>query len=228
LGAVCAVLHALYTSAHTASSGETVSDIDGCAEAVRLARLVQQLLPDEPMPMAVLALVLLTEARRPARTDATGEVVPMTAQDRSRWDAALIAEGERLLADSLRRTGAIADPYQLQAAIAAEHARANSYQGTDWPEIVRLYDLLLSVRPTSAAELARAVAVAEADGTAAGLAALNPLPHDSRWRAVRGELLARQGRWAEAIAETQASLDADLSTPERRYRERRIAEWSAH
>jgi RNA polymerase sigma-70 factor (ECF subfamily) len=228
LAAVCAVLHALYTSAHTASGGDTVSDIDGCTEAVRLARLVSELLPDEPMPMAVLALILLTEARRPARTDRAGEIVAMTEQDRRLWDASLAAEGQRLLADSLRRTGAVADPYQLQAAIAAEHARAESYDRTDWAEIVRLYDLLLSVRPSSAAELARAVAVAEASGAAAGLDALAPLPHDSRWRAVRGELLARQGRWAEAIAETRASLDADLSAPERRFRERRIAEWSAH
>jgi RNA polymerase sigma-70 factor (ECF subfamily) len=177
--------------------------------------------------MAVLALVLLTEARRPARTDAHGEVVVLADQDRSRWDAALVADGLRLLDDSLRRTGAVADPYQLQAAIAAEHARAPSYAATDWAEIVRLYDLLLSVRPTSAAALARAVAVAEADGTDAGLAALATVGRDSRWHAVRGELLARAGRWDEAVAATRASLDGDVNAPERRYRERRIAEWAA-
>ena len=228
LAGVCAVLHALYTEAHTASGGTAVSDVDGCAEAVRLARLVHELLPDEPMPMAVLALVLLTEARRPARTDADGDVVALADQDRSRWDAALIADGLRLLAESLRRTGAVADPYQLQAAIAAEHARAPSYAATDWPETVRLYDLLLSVRPTNAAALARAVALAEADGTAAGLAALDTLPPDSRWHAVRGELLARAGRWGEAVAATRVSLRGEVNAPERRYRERRIAEWSAH
>jgi RNA polymerase sigma-70 factor (ECF subfamily) len=228
LAGVCAVLHSLYTEAHTARSGAAVSDVDGCAEAVRLARLVHDLLPDEPMPMAVLSLVLLTDARRPARTDAAGEVVVLAAQDRSRWDPALIAEGLRLLDDSLRRTGAVADPYQLQAAIAAEHARAPSYAATDWAEIVRLFDLLLSVRPTTAAALARAVSVAEADGTDAGLAALDTLTLDSRWHAVRGDLLARAGRWDEAVAATRASLDGGVSAPERRYRERRIAEWSAY
>jgi RNA polymerase sigma-70 factor (ECF subfamily) len=228
LAGVCAVLHALYTEAHTASSGTTVSDVDGCAEAVRLARLVHDLLPDEPMPMAVLALVLLSEARRPARTDAGGEVVVLADQDRSHWDAALIADGLRLLDDSLRRTGAVADPYQLQAAIAAEHARATSYAQTDWAEIVRLYDLLLSVRSSSAAALARVVAVAEADGTDAGLRALDVLTPDTRWYAVRGELLARAGRWDEAVAATRASLAGDVNAPERRYRERRIQEWSRH
>jgi RNA polymerase sigma-70 factor (ECF subfamily) len=227
LAGVCAVLHALYTQAHTAGSGAAVSDVDGCAEAVRLARLVHDLLPDEPMPMAVLALVLLTEARRPARTDTHGEVVVLAEQDRSRWDAALVADGLRLLDDSLRRTGAVADPYQLQAAIAAEHARAPSYAATDWAEIVRLYDLLLSVRPTSAAALARVVAISEADGTDAGLAALDTVSRDSRWYAVRGDLLARAGRWDEAVAATRASLDGDVNAPERRYRERRIAEWAA-
>jgi RNA polymerase sigma factor (sigma-70 family) len=228
LAAVCAVLHALYTSAHTASIGESVTDVDGCAEAVRLARLVHDLLPDEPMPAAVLALILLSEARRPARTNDRGDVVPLAAQDRGRWDAHAIAEGQRLLAESLRRTEAIADAYQLQAAIAAEHARAPSYASTDWAEIVRLYDLLMSVRPTTAAALARAVAVAEADGTAAGLSALDELTPDPRWYAVRGDLLARAHRWDEAIAATRASLAGELSAPERRYRERRIAEWADH
>jgi RNA polymerase sigma factor (sigma-70 family) len=228
LAAVCAVVHALYTNAHTARSGEAVSDVDGCTEAIRLARLVQHLLPDEPMPMSVLALVLLTEARRPARTNDAGDVVTLAEQDRARWDHAAIAEGLQLLSDSLRRTAAIADPYQLQAAIAAEHARSASYAATDWAEIVRLYDLLLSVRPTSAAALARVVAVAEADGTEAGLRALDELPPDSRWRAVRGDLLARAERWDDAIEATSASLDAEVSAPERRYRERQIAEWRAH
>jgi predicted RNA polymerase sigma factor len=116
----------------------------------------------------------------------------------------------------------------LQAAIAAEHDRGASYATTDWAEIVRLYDLLLSVRPSAAASLARAVAVAEADGTAAGLLALDELAPDSRWHAVRGDLLARAGRLDEAIAATTASLDSDVSAPERRYRERQIAQWAAH
>lgn len=226
LAAVCAVLHALYTGAHTARAGAVVSDVDGCAEAIRLARLLHDLLPDEPVPMAVLALLVLTEARRPARTDASGEIVTLDRQDRSRWDHPAIEDGLGLLANSLRRTELLADPYQLQAAIAAEHARASSYADTDWREIVRLYDLLLSVRPTDAAALARAVALAEAEGTDAGLAALEPIVRDSRWYAVCGELLARAGRWDEAVRATRISLDGAVSEPERRYRERCIAEWS--
>jgi RNA polymerase sigma factor (sigma-70 family) len=226
IGAVCGVLHASYTAAHSAAGGPVLSDVDGCREALRLARLVHELMPDEPGPMAVLALQLLTEARRPARVDAAGDPVPLAEQDRGRWDRAMVADGLALLDRSLRRTGGVADPYQLQAAIAAEHARAASYPATDWAEIVRLYDILLSVAPTPAAELARAVAVAEADGPAAGLAALDGIPPDPRWHAVRGELLARQGRYADAVAATRAALDGPANDAEQRFRRRRIAEWS--
>lgn len=227
LAAVCAVVHVLYTSGHSPQTGDAVVDVDVCVEAVRLARLLHDLLPDEPMSAAVLALLLLTEARRLARTDDAGNPVLLADQDRMRWDRAAIAEGTELLAVSLRRTGGIADPYQLQAAVAAEHARAASYAATDWPEVVRLYDLLLAVHPNPAAGLSRAVAVAEADGADAGLRALETLPRDHRWFAVRGELLARTGRWDDAIDQTRMSLQADLTTPERRHRERRIAEWTA-
>ena len=227
LAAVCTVLHASYTIAHSAAGGDRLTDVDGCREALRLARLVHGLMPDEPSPMAVLALVLLTESRRAARVDGSGDPVPLADQDRSLWDAAAIDEALQLLDASLRRTGTVADPYQLQAAIAAEHARAPSYQATDWAEIVRLYDLLLSVQPSPPAALARAVAVAESDGAAAGLCALDQLAPDQRWHAVRGELLAREGRYAEAVAAAQASLTDSVTAPERRHRERRIAEWSA-
>ena len=149
--AVCGVVHALYTAGHAPLTGEAAVDVDACVEALRLARLLHELLPGEAMPAAVLALLLLTQARRPARVDAAGEVVLLADQDRSRWDAAAIAEGCGLLDASLRRTGGVADPYQLQAAIAAEHARAPSYAATAWAEIVRLYDLLLGVAPTPAA-----------------------------------------------------------------------------
>jgi RNA polymerase sigma factor (sigma-70 family) len=227
LTAVCAVLHASYTTAHSAAGGDRLTDVDGAREALRLARLVHQLMPEEPSPMAVLALMLLTESRRGARLDDAGDPVPLAEQDRALWDAGAIAEALGLLDESLRRTGAVADPYQLQAAIAAEHARAASYQASDWPEIVRLYDLLLSVQPSAPAALARAVAVAESDGAAAGLRALELLPPDQRWHAVRGELLAREGRYAEAIAATRASLTDSVAAPERRHRQRRIAQWSA-
>ncbi|PJE16380.1 sigma-70 family RNA polymerase sigma factor [Mycobacterium sp.] len=227
LAAVCAVLHTSYTIAHTAAGGDRLIDVDGTREAMRLARLVHDLMPDEPSPMAVLALQLLTESRRAARVNEAGEPIPLSDQDRSLWDASAIAEGPALLDDSLRRTGAVADPYQLQAAIAAEHARAASYEATDWAEIVRLYDLLISVRPSAPVALARAVALAERDGPAAGLAALEPIEPDPRWHAVRGELLSRQGRFAEAVAATRSSLTDAVTGPERMYRQRRIAEWQA-
>ena len=227
LAAVCGVIHALYTTGHAPLGGDAALDIDVCAEAVRLSRLLHDLLPGEAMPAAVLALLLLTDARRPARVDHAGEVVLLADQDRSRWDAARIAEGCALLDASLRRTGGVADPYQLQAAIAAEHARAPSYPETDWTRIVRLYDLLLSVAPSPAAALGRAVAVAEGSGAAAGLAALEAVPRSHRWYAVRAELLAREGRFAEAVEATTASLAGDLTGPERRYREGRRATWAA-
>ena len=213
-------------SAHSASGGDRLTDVDGAREALRLARLVHDLMPDEPSPMAVLALLLLTESRRAARIDDAGDPIPLAEQDRSLWDSGAIEEAVRLLDESLRRTDTIADPYQLQAAIAAEHARARSYQATDWAEIIRLYDLLLSVQPSAPAALARAVAIAESDGAAAGLAALDPIAPDQRWHAVRGELLAREGRFAEAVRATRASLTDAVTTPERRHRERRIAQWS--
>ena len=226
LAAVCGVVHALYTAGHAPAGGETAVDLDACAEAVRLARLLHALLPDEPMPAAVLALLLFTDSRRAARLDAAGDVVPLSTQDRSVWDRASIAEAGELLRQSLRRTGGVADPYQLQAAIAAEHARAPSYAATDWAEIVRLHDLLLGVAPNPAAALSRAVAVAEAYGAEAGLTALEGVAAGSRWHAVRGELLARLGRYAEAVDATRAALGDDVAAPERRYRERRIARWS--
>jgi RNA polymerase sigma-70 factor (ECF subfamily) len=227
LAAVCAVLHASYTIAHSATGGDQLTDVDGAREALRMARVVHELMPDEPSPMAVLALMLLTESRRAARLTYAGDPVPLAEQDRTLWDTGAIEEALSLLDESLRRTATVADPYQLQAAIAAEHARAASYQATNWHEIIRLYDLLLSVQLSATAALARAVAVAESDGAAAGLHALDQLAPDQRWHAVRGELLAREGRYAEAIAATRASLTDSVCAPERRHREHRIAEWSA-
>lgn len=227
LAAVCGVIHALYTAGHAPLGGDAVFDIDVCAEALRLGRLLHKLLPDEPMPAAVLALMLLTEARRAGRVDAVGEAVLLADQDRSRWDAGRIADGCALLDASLRRTGGIADPYQLQAAIAAVHARATSYAQTDWTDIVRLYDLLLTVAPSAAAALSRAVALAEAAGADAGLTALETIPPSVRWHAVRGEMLARQGRYAEAAEAATASLHGEMTAAERRYRERRRATWAA-
>lgn len=228
LSAVCGVVHAVYTNAHTASGGDLLTDVDGCREAVRLARLVCSSMPDEATPMAVLSLLLLTEARRGARTDANGDPIVLADQNRAAWDSRAIDEGRRLLEESLRRTAGIADPYQLQAAIAAEHSVARTYSETDWAEIVRLYDLLIEVHPSSAAKLARAVAVAEKCGAAEGLAALDDVAdgfRDHRWHAVRGELLARAGRLAEAIEEVTVSLTGDVNAREAAHRRRRVEVW---
>ncbi|HMJ75710.1 MAG TPA: DUF6596 domain-containing protein [Iamia sp.] len=221
LPAVCGVVHSLYTAGHAPIEGDAVYDVDVCAEAIRLAELLHELLPDQPMPTAVLALLLLTEARRPARLDPLGEVVTLDEQDRSRWDAAAIARGIELLNDSLLRTAGQADPYQLQAAIAAEHARAPSYAATDWAEVLRLYDLLVTVAPSEAAALGRTVALAEATGPDAGLAALADLAPSPRLHAVRAELLARAGRYPEAVEALDQSLAGPSTVPERRHREAR-------
>jgi RNA polymerase sigma factor (sigma-70 family) len=223
LPAVCGVVHGLYTAGHAPVDGGATYDVDVCAEAVRLAELLHDLLPDEPMPAGVLALLLLTEARRPARLDDRGDVVTLDQQDRHLWDAPAVARGVEILNESLRRSQGQADAYQLQAAIAAEHDRAASYDETDWREILRLYDLLVSIAPSSAAGLGRAVAAAEAAGPAAGLALLAELSPGPRWHAVRAELLARQGRYAEAAGELTASLAGPATLPERRHRERRRA-----
>ncbi|MDG6105042.1 RNA polymerase sigma factor [Dactylosporangium aurantiacum] len=224
LPAVCGVIHSLYTAGHAPADGPDAFDVDACAEAVRLATLLHTLLPDQPAPAAVLALLLLTEARRPARLDASGAVVTLDRQDRSRWDATLIARGITLLNASLLASSRRADAYQLQAAIAAEHARAASYAATDWPEILRLYDLLMSVAPSPAAGLARVVAAAEAHGAAAGLALLAELPASPRRHAVHAELLARAGRPAEAVRALTASLAGPATDAERRHRLARLAE----
>ncbi|GAA0600896.1 sigma-70 family RNA polymerase sigma factor [Kribbella sandramycini] len=226
LPAVCAVVHTLYTAGHAPADGESAYDLDLCTEAIRLAELLHALLPTQPMPAAVLSLLLLTEARRPARLDAAGDLVTLDHQDRSRWDAAAITRGITLLNDSLTRSNRQADPYQLQAAIAAEHARSPTYTTTDWPEILRLYTLLLTVAPTPAATLAHAVATAEAQDPAAALALLPQTP-DARTRTIRAELLARLNRHDEAIQELTAALAEPATTAERRHRARRLAEFKA-
>jgi RNA polymerase sigma-70 factor (ECF subfamily) len=219
LPAVCGVVHTLYTAGHADH------DVDTCAEALRLAELLHGLLPHQPMPTAVLALLLLTDARRPARLDAAGDVVTLDRQDRGRWDRRAIDRGVELLNESLRSTAGQADAYQLQAAIAAEHARARSYAETDWPEVLRLYELLVSVAPSEAASLGHAVAAAEAHGADAGLALLAGLPPSPRLHAIRAELLARGCRYAEAAEELAESLHGQATAKEHAYRRRRREEF---
>lgn len=221
LPAVCGVIHSLYTAGHAPVEGTAAYDVDACAEAIRLAELLHGLLPDQPTASAVLALLLLTDARRSARLDDLGDVITLDEQDRGLWDAEKITRGIELLNESLLGSGQQADAYQLQAAIAAEHARAASYRSTEWVEIVRLYDLLISIAPSEAAGLARAVAVAEAAGAAAGLAELERLATGPRWFAVKAELLARLDRYDEAADALTEALAGTSTEPERRHREAR-------
>ncbi|GAA5037540.1 RNA polymerase sigma factor [Streptomyces siamensis] len=194
---------------------------DLCAEAVRLARLLVELMPDEPEALGLLALVLLIEARRPARATADGDLVVLADQDRSRWDRGLIAEGQGLVRRCLRlnRPG----PYQIQAAINAVHSDAPTAGATDWGQILRLYDQLTVVAPSPVVTLNRAVAVAETDGPAAALAIVDALDLDGyhAHHAVRAELLRRLGRTAEAAQAYEAAVALTTNDAERAHLERR-------
>jgi RNA polymerase sigma-70 factor (ECF subfamily) len=222
---VLAVLYLVFNEGHTASAGDDLVRTDLCAEAIRLARLLVELMPDEPEALGLLALLLLTDARRPARLDADGRFVRLADQDRSRWDRARIDEGHDLVRACLRRDRP--GPYQLQAAIAAVHADAPVAAATDWAQIVALYDQLLAVSPTPVVALNRAVAVAERDGPEAGLALVDELaaalePYHLL-HAVRADLLARLGRPAEAAAAYDEALARTENAAERTFVEARRA-----
>lgn len=173
LGGVLAVIYLVFTEGHTATSGDDLVRDDLCAEAIRLGRVLVELMPDEPEAAGLLALMLLTHARRAARTGPRGELVVLADQDRSRWDSALIAEGHAIVRRCLRRGAP--GPYQVQAAINAVHTDATSADATDWPQVVALYDQLMALAPTPVAALNRAVALAEVSGAEAALAALDEL-----------------------------------------------------
>jgi len=221
LGGVLAVVYLIFTEGHTASSGERLVREDLCAEAIRLGRLLAELMPDEPEVLGLLALMLLTEARRPARTGPDGELVLLADQDRQLWNRALVAEGQELVRRCLRRNQP--GPYQLQAAINAVHSDAASAADTDWRQIVALYDQLLALAPGPVVALHRAVAVAEVEGPAAGLALVDQLelPGYDVFHAVRADLLRRLGRDAEAVAAYDAAIALTRNAAERAFLARR-------
>jgi RNA polymerase sigma-70 factor (ECF subfamily) len=217
LRAVLAVVYLVFNEGHTASSGERLQREDLCTEAVRLARLLVELMPDEPEAVGLLALLLLTESRRAARTTEDGRLILLADQDRGLWDADLIAEGQGLVRRCLR--GDQPGPYQIQAAINAVHSDTRVADATDWSQILALYDQLLVVAPSPVVALNRAVAVAETTGSAAALDLVDQLdlPAYHLLHAVRADLLGRLGRvteaaaaYDEAIARTANSAELEL------------------
>ncbi|MEE2034719.1 RNA polymerase sigma factor [Rhodococcus chondri] len=221
LDTVHAVLYLIYTEGHTAGVGHDLTDTDLCAEAIRLTRLLTELVPEHPETTGLLALMLLGESRRPARTTIAGELIVLAEQDRTRWDRALLDEGQSLVRTCLRwnRPG----PYQIQAAIAAVHADAATVVDTDWSQILQLYDQLLAVQPTPVVALHRAVAVAEVEGPAAALALVEKLDLTRYhvFHAVRGDLLRRLGRHREASAAYDAAAARAGNAVERAFLEGR-------
>ncbi|MEU6077614.1 RNA polymerase sigma factor [Micromonospora sp. NPDC047074] len=223
LAAVLAVLYLIFTEGHTASSGDRLVRDDLCAEAIRLARLLVELMPDEPEALGLLALMLLTEARRPARTTADGALVPLPEQDRRRWDVGLVAEGQALVRRCLRRDWP--GPYQIQAAIAAVHSDAPDTARTDWAQILTLYDQLTAYAPGPVVALHRAVAVAEVAGPAAALATVErlDLTHYHVFHAVRADLLRRLGRDGEAAQAYRTAAERTDNAAERAFLTARAA-----
>ena len=221
LDVVLQVIYLTFTEGHTATTGQALVRTDLCAEAIRLARMLQETVPNEPEVGGLRAQMLLADARRAARAGPDGQLVPLAEQDRSRWDRSQIDEGIAVLTQSLaaHRPG----PYQLQAAISAIHAEADTYAETDWPQILALYDVLDALAADPVVTLNRAVALAQVRGAAAGLDLLEIAAADPRMaghhrvHAVRAHLLRDTGRIDDAVREFRTAARRTLSLPERRY-----------
>ncbi|MFI6976953.1 RNA polymerase sigma factor [Embleya sp. NPDC050154] len=228
LPGVLQVVYSIFTEGYAASSGPRLQRLDLAEEAIRLARILRRLLPAEREVAGLLALMLLTHARRAARTDPDGNIVLLDDQDRGRWDRSMIEEGRGLVVAAL--TGGPAGRYAVQAAIAALHDEAADVATTDWPQVVALYDVLLVLTPSPIVALNRAAAVAMRDGPAAGLALLDELAGEPRLRGyppyptARADLLGRLGRFPEAAAAYREALELAGTEPERAHLRRRLSE----
>ena len=212
---VLAVVYLVFNEGYVASDGDTAVRDDLTAEAIRLGRLLVELMPDEPEVLGLLALMLLTESRRRARVTPDGDLVRLVDQDRTLWDVSLISEGQAMVRICLRRNSP--GPYQLQAAIAAVHSDAMSIASTDWNQVLALYDQLYAVAPTSVVALNRAVALAEVVGPATALATIDELDLGNYhlWHATRADLLERLGRTAEARAAYDVAMAGTANSAER-------------
>ena len=226
LRTVLAVVYLIFNEGYVASAGDALSRAGLCTEAIRLGRLLAALMPDEPEAIGLLALMLLTDARREARAAADGALIPLDEQDRSRWDRDRIAEGQALVRTCLRRNQP--GPYQLQAAIGAVHSDAATAADTAWVQILALYDQLMACAPSPVVALHRAVAVAEVIGPAPALALVDELDLNQYhvFHAIRADLLRRLGRGDEAARAYQAAIDRTGNTAERNFlaERRRLAE----
>ena len=226
LQSVLTAIYLIYTEGHTATSGRTLTRTDLSGEAIRLARTLATLMPDETEALGLLALMLLSESRRRSRVAIDGSLIRLADQDRTQWDRALISEGQELVRTCLRRNRP--GPFQIQAAISAVHADATTSQSTDWSQVIILYDHLYEMRPNPVVALNRSVAVAELHGPAEGLAALGEIDPSSLdnyqpYHAARADFLARVGRLDEAAAAYDRAIELTSNTVERDFLTRQRA-----